>query len=158
MSREYRVLWAGRHRRPDWELLCEQYRKRISRHATVKDQWIKVKTGSDDPKRKRVEGEALRAALPEPVWSIALDVRGKHYSSRQLASQLARLRDEWPHPVAFLIGSDLGLDSALTESANQVISLGTMTFGHELARLALYEQLYRAVSIQAGISYHRDRF
>ncbi len=158
MSREFLVLWAGRHRRPDWEQLCAGYRQRISHHATVKDQWIKVKTGSEDPKRKRVEGEALRAALPEPVYSIALDVRGKAPSSRQWADKLSRLRDEWPHPVAFLIGSDLGLDSTLIEAANQVISLGSMTFGHELARLALYEQLYRAVSIQAGISYHRDRF
>ncbi len=158
MPREYRVLWAGRHRRAEWDRLCEDYRQRIARHATVKDQWIKVKTGSDDPKRQRVEGEALRAALPVPAWSIALDEGGKRYSSPQLAAHLARLRDDYPHPVAFLIGSDLGLDSGLVKAANQVISLGDMTFGHELARLVLYEQLYRAVSIQAGISYHRERF
>ena len=98
------------------------------------------------------------AALPDPCWSIALDPRGRASSSEELAAKLARLRHEWPHPIAFLIGSDLGLDGGLLGSVRERISFGPMTFGHELARLILYEQLYRALCIQRGIKYHRQPF
>jgi 23S rRNA (pseudouridine1915-N3)-methyltransferase len=77
-------------------------------------------------------------------------------SSEQLAERLARLKREWPHPVAFLIGSDLGLDRPVLDQARAVLSLGPLTLSHELARVVLYEQLYRALSIEAGMSYHRE--
>ena len=69
---------------------------------------------------------------------------------------MTRLRQEWTHPIVFLIGSDLGLDRAVIDSAREVLSLGPMTLSHELARVVLYEQLYRALSIEAGMSYHRE--
>lgn len=158
MSREYRVVWAGRHQRSAWESLCERYRTKIARHAVVRDQPVRVKAASDDPRRQQLEGEALLGALPDPCWLIALDSAGQAASSEALAEQLARLRDEWPHPVAFVVGSDLGLAPAVLSAAQRVLSFGPMTFNHELARLMVYEQLYRAVSIHAGISYHRERF
>ena len=77
-------------------------------------------------------------------------------SSEQFADRLARLKQEWPHPIAFLIGSDLGLDRAVLEGARAVLSFGPLTLSHELARVVLYEQLYRALSIEAGMSYHRE--
>jgi 23S rRNA (pseudouridine1915-N3)-methyltransferase len=158
VSREYRVVWAGRHQRSAWESLCERYRKKIARHAAVRDQPIRVKVASDDPRRQQAEAEALLGAVPAPGWTIALDSGGKPITSQALADELTRLRDEWPHPVAFVIGSDLGLAPEVLSTAQRVLSFGPMTFNHELARLMLYEQLYRAVSIQAGISYHRERF
>lgn len=57
--------------------------------------------------------------------------------------------------MVFLIGSDLGLDHSVLESARWTLSLGRLTLSHELARVVLYEQLYRALSIEAGMSYHR---
>lgn len=96
--------------------------------------------------------------LPDPCWTIALEPRGKAMSSEALSKELRRLGDEWPHPIAFLIGSDLGLDPQVASGARQRIALGSMVFGHELARLILYEQLYRAFAIDRGIKYHRQRF
>ena len=87
---------------------------------------------------------------------IALDRRGKALSSLELAGRLETLREEWPHPVAFLLGSDLGLSKAVLQNARERLSFGPMTLPHELARLVLYEQLYRALSIRAGIKYHRE--
>lgn len=77
-------------------------------------------------------------------------------SSEAFAARLATLRDTFPHPVAFLIGSDLGLAPEVLEAADLRLALGPMTFGHELARLVLYEQLYRAAAIEGGIKYHRS--
>ncbi|HEV3456244.1 MAG TPA: 23S rRNA (pseudouridine(1915)-N(3))-methyltransferase RlmH [Thermoanaerobaculia bacterium] len=156
MSRELVVLWAGRHQRSGWEELCASYRRRIERLAPVRDLPVRARVGSDDPQRQRAEMQALLAALPQPSFPVALDARGEALASEVFAERLRRVRDEWPHPVAFLIGSDLGLDAGLLGEARWVLSLGPMTLSHELARVVLYEQLYRALSIGAGMSYHRE--
>jgi len=158
MARRLVVLWAGRHQRSPWEVLCSDYRTRIRRFAAVEDQWIKTRTGGGEAARRRAEGQALLAALPEPCWTIAVDARGEMMSSEDLAVEVRRLADEWPHPVAFLIGSEVGLDAEVVHRARRCLSLGPMILGHQLARLVLYEQLYRAISIDRGIKYHRPAF
>ena len=155
-GRHLLVLWAGRHQREPWEGLCAGYRERIARHVEVSDR--RVRAAGDDAARRHAEGRAMRAALPDPCWTIALDPRGKLLSSEQLAAELRRLADEWPHPVAFLIGSELGLDPEVARACRRRLSFGPMIFGHELARLMLYEQIYRAISIDRGIKYHRPAF
>ena len=157
MGRELLIVWAGRHRRGAWEELCADYRRRIERHVPVSDHWVKVRAG-DDRTRRRAEGRAIEARLPEPCWTVALDPRGRTMSSEELAAELRRLGAEWPHPVAFLIGSDLGLDAETVRRTRRRLSLGPMVFGHELARLVLYEQIYRAIAIDLGIKYHRQPF
>ncbi|HVT14800.1 MAG TPA: 23S rRNA (pseudouridine(1915)-N(3))-methyltransferase RlmH [Thermoanaerobaculia bacterium] len=156
MGRELVILWAGRHQRSSWEGLCESYRRRVARLAPVRDVPVRSRSGPEDPRRRRAEGEAFAAAMPDPAWPVALDRRGEALTSERLAGRLARLRAEWPHAVAFLIGSDLGLDEQLLAGARWRLSLGPLTLSHELARLVLYEQLYRALSIVAGMSYHRE--
>lgn len=156
MGRELVVLWAGRHQRSNWEEICESYRKRIARMAPVRDVPVRARVGPDDPQRLKAEGQALLAALPPSAWTFALDSRGEALSSEQLAERLARLREEWPHPIAFVIGSDLGLDRAVLDAARFTLSFGPLTLTHELARVVLYEQIYRALSIEAGMSYHRE--
>ncbi len=89
---------------------------------------------------------------------MALDRRGRTYSSEELADEISRWRREWPHPIAFVVGSDLGLTPQVVEGARLVLSFGPLTLPHELARLVLYEQVYRALSIAAGINYHRQPF
>jgi len=159
MSREILIVWAGRHQRDRWEELCADYRRRIGHHAAVRDVPVKARgKTTDDRARLAAEAEAIRAALPDPCWRVALDVRGRKTSSEELAESLERRREDWPHPVAFLVGSDLGLDAGLAAEADERLSLSPMTFGHELARLVLYEQLYRALSIVRGIKYHRQPF
>jgi len=154
--RELAVLWAGRHQRSNWEEICVSYCKRIARFVPVRDLPVRARVAAEDPQRLKAEGVALLAALPPSAWTFALDSRGEVLSSEQLADRLARLRREWPHPIAFLIGSDLGLDRAVLEGARAVLSFGPLTLSHELARVVLYEQLYRALSIEAGMSYHRE--
>lgn len=158
MGREYLVVWAGRHQRNQWEEICDRWRQRISRVTPVRELVVKAKggAGGDEAQRRAAEGEAILAALPDPCWLIALDSRGKTLSSERFAAELARLRDEFPHPVAFAIGSDLGLDRAVVKAARRVLAFGPMTLSHELARAVLYEQLYRASSIHAGTGYHRS--
>ena len=157
MSKELVIVWACRHQRVAWDSLCETYRRRLEeQRITVRDRPIRAKGSAADPRRLQREGEALVAALPSSSWVVALDRRGDMPSSVEFARQMDRLLQEWAHPVAFVIGSDLGLDRNVVSQARERLSLGRMTFPHELARLVLYEQLYRAVAIERGINYHRQ--
>lgn len=156
MSREYVIVWAGRHKRAAWDEICDRYRKRIARLTPVREVAVKVRGKGGGADRLRAEGEALVAAVPEPVWRVALDPGGRSLSSEELAAELARLKRDWPHPIAFLLGSDLGLAPEVLAAARTRLSLGPMTLSHELARVVLYEQLYRSASIEAGTGYHRS--
>ncbi|HRC84818.1 MAG TPA: 23S rRNA (pseudouridine(1915)-N(3))-methyltransferase RlmH [Thermoanaerobaculia bacterium] len=159
MARELCIVWAGRHQRRDWEDLCGQYRDKIRRFTPLRDLPVKVREGSEEEAaRKRAEGRALLGAVPEPCWRVALDRRGRQRTSEELAEWLARLREKWPHPIVFLIGSDLGLAPEVRAEVREEISFGPLTLPHELARLVLYEQIYRALCIAAGINYHRAEF
>lgn len=155
MGREIEIAWAGRHHRDSWEALCADYRRRIQRFVPVRDVAVRVAERGSERDRRSAEASALLAALPDRRWIVALDGRGKTRSSPELARWWRELAERWPHTVAFLIGSDLGLDPELARAADERLSLGPLTLAHELARLVLYEQLYRALSIGAGIKYHR---
>ena len=156
MGRELVIAWVGRHRRDDWEALCARYRKRIEPLREVRDLPVRSTAKGPDRVRQQAEGEALLAAVPEPSWTIALDRRGKALASHQLARRLSKLHREWPHAISFLVGSDLGLSDEVLSASRERLSFGPVTLPHELARLVLYEQLYRALSIVAGIKYHRE--
>ncbi len=155
MGRELIVAWAGRHQRDEWERLCAGYRRRIGRFAAVRDLPVRA-GGGGGPRRVRAEGEALLAALPDPCWTVAVDRRGRSRSSVELAEWLQGVARDWPHPVAFLLGSDLGLSEEVLAGSRDDLSLGPLTLPHELARLVLYEQIYRSLAIRAGIKYHRE--
>jgi 23S rRNA (pseudouridine1915-N3)-methyltransferase len=156
MGRELILAWAGRHRRDDWERLCGRYRERIAAQMPVRELVVKVTAAGDGKERVEAEGRQLLAALPDPVWIVAVTRRGRGRSSPELATWLGELMERWPHPIAFLLGSDLGLGRLVLAEARERVSLGPGTLPHELARLVLYEQLYRSLSLRAGIKYHRE--
>jgi len=158
VSFELRLLWAGRHLPAEWETLCADYRARIAPLAPIVERPVKVRGAGDGEPRRRAEGAALAAAAPPEGFWVALDRRGKALDSEGLARQMEKWRAEWPHPVVFFLGSDLGLDPQLVDRSRLVLSLGPLTLPHALARLVLLEQLYRALSIGAGIQYHRRPF
>jgi 23S rRNA (pseudouridine1915-N3)-methyltransferase len=155
MSREIVILWAGRHRRSRFEEAIAEYRQRLEPSLRVTDRWVRSKATGEDAERRRAEGQALLEALPPRSWVIALDPGGRMLDSEAFAERLGRLEETWPHAVAFVLGSDLGLARDVLDRAREKLSLGPMTLPHELARLVLYEQIYRAVTIRSGINYHR---
>jgi len=155
MSREIVIVWAGRHRRSRFEEAIAEYRRRIEPVSRVTDRFVKSRSSGDDDERRRVEGAALIAALPPRSWAIALDPGGRSLGSEAFAEKLWRLAETRREPVAFVLGSDAGLAQDVLDRADEALSLGPMTLPHELARLVLYEQIYRAAAIRSGINYHR---
>jgi 23S rRNA (pseudouridine1915-N3)-methyltransferase len=155
MSRKILVVWASRRRRSRFEEAIAEYRQRIDAALRVSDRNVRARIDGDDDERRRAEGEALLEALPERSWVVALDPGGRMLDSPAFAERLRWLEESWPHPGAFVIGSDVGLARDVLERADEKLSLGPMTLPHELARLVLYEQIYRAAAIRSGIKYHR---
>lgn len=158
MALEFRVLWAGRRAPAEWERLCEPYRKRIAAWHPIEERALRARGAAEDPGRREAEADALAAAAPPDGFWIALDRRGRAMDSEQLAREVARWRREWPRPVVFFLGSDLGLDPDLVARCRLRLSLGPLTLPHSLARLVLLEQLYRSLSILEGFQYHRRPF
>ncbi|MFC7051994.1 23S rRNA (pseudouridine(1915)-N(3))-methyltransferase RlmH [Hansschlegelia quercus] len=105
--------------------------------------------------RKRDEAERLIAALPPKAALIALDEGGKTQTSEAFAADLGRRRDEGLSALAFVIGGADGLAPELLSRADLRLAFGAMTWPHQIVRLLLAEQLYRAATILAGHPYHR---
>jgi 23S rRNA (pseudouridine1915-N3)-methyltransferase len=101
------------------------------------------------------EAALLEKAIPTGALICCLDERGKVMSSPDFADQLARWRDNGRQDLAFVIGGADGIDPALRERADALLSFGKMVWPHMLVRVMLSEQLYRAASILAGAPYHR---
>ena len=104
---------------------------------------------------KPTEAALLSRQIPTGAAVIALDERGRQFTSPEFAALLARLRDDGQSDAVFLIGGADGLDPELRERAAHSLSFGAMVWPHMLVRVMLAEQLYRAATILAGLPYHR---
>jgi 23S rRNA (pseudouridine1915-N3)-methyltransferase len=153
-----RVAWLGRPTASPYEREVETYRKRVHRIWPAEDRPLRVSAGGrdKDPERVlRLEADTLMRHL-EPGWRlVVLDEHGSTHTSEAFAKRLQGLADGGVEGVLFAIGSDLGLDEALVTRADEKLSLGPMTLPHLLARLLLWEQLFRAVNMLRGGAYHR---
>ncbi|MCV3734960.1 23S rRNA (pseudouridine(1915)-N(3))-methyltransferase RlmH [Rhizobium sp. TRM96647] len=110
---------------------------------------------SNPETRKREEAALLDKAVPSDAVLVLLDERGKAVGSEEFAELLGRWRDAGKRDLMIAIGGADGLDPALHERADQVLCLGKMTWPHQLVRILIAEQLYRAVTILSGHPYHR---
>lgn len=152
-------LLAVGTRMPSWVVEgYREYTKRLPRECSL--QLVEIppakrhKSLSAEQARQQ-EGQAILAALPKDCSVVALDVRGKPWSTETLAAQL----DDWlvsGRDVALLVGGPDGLSDACLERADQRWSLSALTYPHALVRIVLAEQLYRAWTINTGHPYHRS--
>ena len=104
---------------------------------------------------RAAEGALLARALPDGAAIVALDERGRTLTSPEFAATLARWRDAGRSEVAFILGGADGIEPALRDRADLVLSFGAMVWPHMLARVMLSEQIYRAATILSGSPYHR---
>ncbi|MDR2710617.1 MAG: 23S rRNA (pseudouridine(1915)-N(3))-methyltransferase RlmH [Burkholderiales bacterium] len=147
-------------RLPDWMAAgIDDYLRRLPRDYRV--EVIELKPEARDRGKTVPQLLAAEAARVEEICAagaflkVALDERGQAWDTRQLAQKLAQWRDT-ARDVAFILGSADGLDAALKASADARWSLSALTLPHGLARVVVAEQLYRAVSLNAGHPYHRE--
>ena len=117
----------------------------------------KIGDKPSDADRKQVvddEGERLLKAVPKNAYTVLLDVYGKTMSSEDLAKTVAKLEVDGVSDMAFIIGGAFGVSEALRQSVNYKLSFSLMTFTHQMVRLLLVEQIYRASKINRNEPYH----
>jgi 23S rRNA (pseudouridine1915-N3)-methyltransferase len=141
-----RIAWIGKTKEPAIQSLTDEYLKRLGRYCQVegvalKDEAALLKLGSRD-------------ARPARHTLLLLDGKGKQLSSEELAKFLGDHQDRNPLPLLFAVGPADGFSDEARKAATMVLSLGKMTLPHELARVVLLEQLYRAFTILKGHPYH----
>jgi len=110
---------------------------------------------ADTVKRRDEEGTGLLKLTRDAEFIIALDERGKHLTSETFAKTLAKTRDGGAKAAGIVIGGPDGLSDAVRDAARLPVAFGAMTLPHQLVRIVLAEQLYRAATILSGHPYHR---
>jgi 23S rRNA (pseudouridine1915-N3)-methyltransferase len=150
------ILMVGKTREAFIQEGLAFYEKRLQPflHLTLKSvREEKEAAGRTAAAVKRREGERLRAQIPPRAFAIALTPQGRQFSSEGFAVWLTQ-RELEARPLAFLIGGHLGLDEPNLAAAQERLALSRLTLTHELSRLVLLEQLYRAMTIKCGHPYH----
>lgn len=139
------VAWIGKTKEPAIESLADEYLKRIGRFADVQGLSLK-----DEAAIRKL---CAKEARPRHVL-VLLDSRGKQLSSEEFARWIGDFQDRNPLPLLMVIGPADGFSEEIRREAAFILSLGKMTMAHELARIVLLEQIYRAFAILTGHPYH----
>lgn len=150
-----KFLWPGRTKSPELRGLLGFYEARIRPFAACEIVETRQARGIDESQAGRIKDlEAVGFGKHlDGAYSVCLDDRGKEMTSDEFARFLRARERESGRPVVFVVGGFLGLADAVLERADMRLSLSRMTFSHELARVLLLEQVYRALTIIGGRHY-----
>ena len=154
------LICMGKLKEKYWRDAAAEYEKRLSRYTkfeTIELPDLPEPANSSpaiEQQIKEKEGTAILAKIRPEDTVIALCIDGKQLDSVQLSRKLTQIQDSGKR-IVFVIGGSLGLSEAVVARANVKLSFSPMTFPHQLARLMLLEQVYRACKIAAGERYHK---
>ncbi|MGI6150472.1 MAG: 23S rRNA (pseudouridine(1915)-N(3))-methyltransferase RlmH [Christensenellales bacterium] len=156
-----RIVCVGKMKEKFYADAVKEYKKRLSNR--VKLDIVEVKdfpapdrlSPAEEAAVKDAEGELILKAIQPNDHVIALAIEGRRKDSLAFAAQLQNLMNAGKSSIAFVIGGSLGLSDAVLKRADDTLSFSDFTFCHQLMRVILLEQIYRAVKINAGESYHK---
>lgn len=154
---KYIFLFLGKTRESYLRRGIEDYAERLGRYVHVDIRVVKERYSNRDTDEaiRRKGTQLLLDQCPSSAFTVALDLAGKEYDSPGLARQVAAWQDLGKREIIFILGGHLGLDPLAIESADALWSLSRLTFTHEMSRLIMLEQLYRAWNILSGGNYHK---
>lgn len=151
-----KIVATGDEKDKNIKALTAEFYKRLSRWCKVEEVFVPElppKTEAEIPLEKKKEAELQLAKVEGFV--IALDRTGKMLDSVEIAKTIDEVQTQGNSTISFLIGGSNGFDKAVLNRANLVLSFGKITLPHELARLVLVEQIYRAFTINNNKTYHK---
>jgi len=154
--RRIKLICFGKLKEPYWRAACAEYEKRLGPCCKLETIEINPAPLPDNPSQAQIEqalaqeAQLAQAKIPKSASLVALCVEGRQMSSEQFATWM-----EGQSEIALVIGSSFGLHESIKQQAQLKLSLSEMTFPHQLARVMLLEQIYRASQIQTGGKYHK---
>ena len=155
------IICVGKLKEDYLKSAISEYLKRLSKYCSCRvielpDEKLPTPLSEAD-KRKVIEKESncILSHIKENSYVIALDLKGKEYSSEEFSEKLSNIALRESSTITFLIGGTLGMSQELLEHANQLVCFSKMTFPHQLIRVFLLEQLFRSFKIQNNETYHR---
>ena len=155
------ILCVGKIKEKYFSDAIAEYSKRLSRYCTleiIEVQDEKTPDGAGEAIEKQIkekEGERLISKMKDGCYCIALAIKGKKLTSEGLAQKIEDLGTGGTGHIAFVIGGSLGLSDAVLNRCDMQLSFSDMTFPHQLMRVILLEQIYRAYRIISGEPYHK---
>ncbi|EOR25767.1 rRNA large subunit methyltransferase [Niallia nealsonii AAU1] len=155
------IVTVGKLKEKYLKLGIEEYTKRLSSYSKIEiievpdEKAPEVLSEAEMLQVKKKEGERILAKVPTDAHVIALAIEGKQKSSEELADTINKLGTYGKSKVTFIIGGSLGLSDEVLKRADDKLSFSKMTFPHQLMRLILVEQVYRAFRINRGEPYHK---
>ncbi|MFZ5759808.1 MAG: 23S rRNA (pseudouridine(1915)-N(3))-methyltransferase RlmH [Thermodesulfobacteriota bacterium] len=150
------VISPGKTKEGYLRVGIEDFAGRISHYARLEIKTVReIKGGQEPALIRESEGRLLLEKCGKSAFVVALDPAGRFLSSEEFAALFTDWESQGRQVVAFLVGGPHGLAETVVRRADLVLSLSAMTFTHEMARLLLLEQIYRAYSIKSGSGYHK---
>ena len=155
------ILAVGRMKEKPYRMMADEYMKRLSRYGKFEEVELPdlPEPANTSPAIERQirekEGEAILSRIRPGSHVIAMTIPGKQWDSPGLSRHLDELMTRGASDSVFVIGGSLGLSEQVIARAEEEMSMSKMTFPHQLARVMLMEQLYRAMKIRAGERYHK---
>ena len=132
----------------------DEYKKRLSKYTALEIIEIKEENDAETNKNIRLEGEKIEKCLNDKDYIITLEIEGKELSSIEFAEKIDKLQQESSNLV-FIIGGSCGLAETIKNRSKFALSFSKMTFPHQLFRVILLEQIYRAFKIENNEAYHK---
>ncbi len=154
------VICAGKIKEKYFSAAIDEYKKRLSRFASVEiieipDEKIPDKASAKEEELiRRKEGAAMLSKIKSGSYVISMCIEGKEFSSEELAAKLENITLSASR-IVFVIGSSLGLSDEVKSRSDLKLSFGKITFPHQLMRVVLLEQIYRAFKINNNETYHK---
>ncbi len=155
------VACVGKLKESYWREACAEYEKRLSAFCRLQIVEVAEERLPDAPSPAQIaaaleaEGQRLLSRIPAGASLVALCIEGKQLTSEALSEQMSRWAVDGVSHIAFVIGGSFGLSDAVKHEARLRLSFSPMTFPHQLARILVLEQVYRAFHIASGGKYHK---
>lgn len=155
------VICVGKLKEKYWKEAIEEYSKRLSKYCKLEiielpdEKAPETMTRAEEKQVIQKEGQRIIKAIKENALVIALAIKGKMLSSEQLAAQIEKDGVNGVSHIIFVIGGSLGLSEEVLQRADRALSFSAMTFPHQMMRVILLEQIYRAMKIIKKEPYHK---
>jgi len=155
------IICVGRIKETYLKDAIDEYRKRLSKYCILNIIELLDEKIPSNPSEKEIEnikikeGKNIISQIKKDTYTISLDLKGKQYTSEEFSNKIENISLNFNSTINFIIGGSLGLSQEVINNSNELISFSKMTFPHQLFRVFLLEQIYRAFKIINNENYHK---